>query len=118
LDSPSGETCVLVAHISSRQLITQPKWIKRICEKNILIKHEEELPINSRVVGVSCASHFTHSVVQTTAVLPVHVLAVRENFHIIFSSSQAEYKARYSSYSVGIKYKTVLRHSKTQWLIT
>jgi len=71
-------------------MITQLRWIKRICEKNILIKYEEELPINSRVVGVSCASHFTHSVVQTAALLPVHVPAVRENFHINFSSSQAE----------------------------
>jgi hypothetical protein len=44
-------------------------WIKRIYENNILIKYEEELPINSRVLGVSCASHFTPSFVTVTSVL-------------------------------------------------
>ena len=50
-------------------------------KKNILIKHEEELPINRRVAGVSCASHFTVSVVQTAALLPVHVPAVGKFSH-------------------------------------
>lgn len=44
-------------------MITQLRWIKKIREKNILIKYED-LPINSSIVGVSCALHFTHSVVQ------------------------------------------------------
>jgi len=44
-------------------MITQLRWIKKIREKNILIKYED-LPINSSIVGVSCALHFTHCVVQ------------------------------------------------------
>jgi hypothetical protein len=53
--------------------------------RNILIQYEEELPINSTVVGVSCALQITHSVVQTAAALPVHVLAVQGKFSHYFS---------------------------------
>ena len=60
-------------------VITWLRWIKRICENNILTVYEEELPINIGVVGVGTL-HSTHSVVHTYAVLPVHVQAVLGKF--------------------------------------